>query len=129
MNPDYEQFVQSVMASSNSTAQQRRSNPERFRMTIIRSQNDDFLKVLAMLPERLANRDDVAATIFEDLASGRLRRDQVKLRLSGYIAEQNEMFPIKYRKFGDRALVSLDELVFQDGSTTLGDTISRGLWD
>jgi hypothetical protein len=129
MNPDYEQFVQSVMASSNSKAQQRRSNPERFRMTIIRSQNDDFHKVLAMLPERLANRDDVAATIFEDLASGRLRRDQVKLRLSGYIAEQNEMFPIKYRKFGDRALVSLDELAFQDGSMTLGDTISRGLWD
>jgi hypothetical protein len=53
----------------------------------------------------------------------------VKLRLSGYIAEQNEMFPIKYRKFGDRALVSLEELVFQDGSMTLGDTISRGLWD
>jgi hypothetical protein len=98
-------------------------------MTIIRSQNDDFHKVLAMLPERLANRDDVAATIFEDLASGRLRRNQVKLRLSGYIAEQNEMFPIKYRKFGDRALVSLDELAFQDGSMTLGDTISRGLWD
>jgi hypothetical protein len=129
MNPDYEQFVQSVISSSNSKGQRRRFNPERFRITIIRSQTDDFHKVLAMLPERLANRDDVAATVFEELASGKLRRDQVKLRLSGYIAEQNEMFPIKYRKFGDRALVSLDELIFQDASMTRGDTITSGLWD
>lgn len=39
------------------------------------------------------------------------------------------MFAPKFRKFGDSSLVSLDEVLFDDGSTTRGDTVSRGLWD
>jgi hypothetical protein len=29
----------------------------------------------------------------------------------------------------DSRLVSLDEAMFEDGSSTRGDTVSRGLWD
>jgi hypothetical protein len=39
------------------------------------------------------------------------------------------MFPTKFAKFGDSPLVSLDEVMFDDGSTTRGDNVSRGLWD
>jgi hypothetical protein len=39
------------------------------------------------------------------------------------------MFPTNYATFAGRRLVSLDAQLFEDGSTTLGDTISRGLWD
>jgi hypothetical protein len=37
--------------------------------------------------------------------------------------------PTKYAKFGDARLVSLDEVMFEDGSTTRGDNVSHGLWD
>jgi hypothetical protein len=39
------------------------------------------------------------------------------------------MYPTKYRKFGGSPLVSLDEVLFDDGTATRGDTVSRGLWD
>jgi hypothetical protein len=129
LNPDFDRFVLSAIADHNSKGQQRRFNPARFRIAIVRSQNDDFRKILAMVPERLANRDDIAASILEDLVSGRLRRDQVRLRLPEYISIQNTVFPVMYRKFGDSRLVSLDEVMFKDGTTTRGDTVSQGLWD
>jgi hypothetical protein len=37
------------------------------------------------------------------------------------------MFPTQYRKFGDSALLSLDEALFDDGPTTRGGTVTRGL--
>jgi hypothetical protein len=46
-----------------------------------------------------------------------------------YIADHDRRFPSKYAKFGNSPLVSLDELLFDDGPTTRGDTITRGLWD
>jgi len=39
------------------------------------------------------------------------------------------MFPTKYAKFGDSPLVLLDEVLFDDGTATRGDRVSRGLWD
>jgi hypothetical protein len=53
----------------------------------------------------------------------------VKARVRAYIAAHDRMFPTKYAKFGDGPLVSLDEVMFEDGSTTRGDNVSRGLWD
>lgn len=63
------------------------------------------------------------------ILSGNLRRDEVRISVKHYINEHDRMFPTKYRRFGDSPLVSLDEAVFDDGSTTRGDTVSRGLWD
>jgi hypothetical protein len=74
-------------------------------------------------------RDDIAQSIFVALLEGALQRDQVKGRVQRFIADHNRMFPTKYAKFGDSPLVSLDEVMFEDGSTTRGDTVSRGLWD
>jgi hypothetical protein len=53
----------------------------------------------------------------------------VPARIKALKAEQERLFPSEYRKFGDAALVSLDEVLFEDGSTTRGDAVSRGLWD
>ena len=60
---------------------------------------------------------------------GSLKREDVKARIQTYITAHNRMFPTKYAKFGDSPLVSLDEVLFEDGSMTRGDTISRSLWD
>ena len=82
-----------------------------------------------MLPASYPGKDDVVSVIFEDLLTGRLKRDEVKARVQTYIAAHNRMFPTKFARFGDSLLVSLDEVMFEDGSTTRGDTVSRGLWD
>ena len=128
-NPAFDKFVISATAHNNRKGQLKRHHPEQVRLQVIRSQNDDFHQILAMLPQRLANRDEIAASIFLALTSGTLQRDQVKLRLPEFITATNRMFPTMFAKFGDSPLVSLDEMIFDDGSTTRGDTVSRGLWD
>ena len=50
-------------------------------------------------------------------------------RIKIYVAELKRLYPTKYAKFGDARLVSLDEVMFDDGTATMGDTVSRGLWD
>jgi hypothetical protein len=45
------------------------------------------------------------------------------------VASHNKMFPTKYAKFGDSPLVSLDESLFDNGSGTRGDIVTRALWD
>jgi hypothetical protein len=82
-----------------------------------------------MIPANFPDRDDIVSRIFEDLLSGSIRREDVRSRVKSYITEHNRMFPTKYAKFGDAMLVSLDERLFDDGTATRGDTVSRGLWD
>ena len=82
-----------------------------------------------MLPANFPGRDDVVSDIFEAMLDGSLRREDVKARVQTYITAHNRMFPTKYAKFGDSPLVSLDRVLFEDGSMTRGDTVSRGLWD
>ena len=101
----------------------------RRRNAAVRDQNNDYYKILAMLPANLPEKDAIVSLIFEDLLNGSLQREDVGARLKHYIAAQNGMFPTKYRKFGGRPLVSLDEQLFDDGLMTRGDTITRGLWD
>ena len=59
----------------------------------------------------------------------RLRREDVRARVQTYITAHNRMFPTNFAKFGNGPLVSLDQVLFEDGSMTRGDTISHGLWD
>ena len=84
-----------------------------------------------MVPVHLPRevRDDIAQSILMALLEGTLQRDQVNGRIRQFVAEHNRMFPTKYAKFGDSPLVSLDEVLFEDGTTTRGDNVSRGLWD
>jgi hypothetical protein len=46
-----------------------------------------------------------------------------------YVSAHNRKYPTKYAKFGNSPLVSLDEVLFEDGTATRGDTITGGLWD
>lgn len=71
----------------------------------------------------------MVSAIFEDLLTGNMKREGVMARIPTYIAAHNRMFPPKFAKFGNAKLVSLDEVMFEDGSITRGDTVSRGLWD
>jgi hypothetical protein len=67
------------------------------------------------------------ARLFEHLLMGALKREDVRARLKDYTAEFKKLFPTKYAKFGNSPLVSLDEVMFEDGSTTRGDIVQLAL--
>jgi hypothetical protein len=89
----------------------------------------DLQSIPAMLPDNFPGKEDVIQSIFLALVEGRLDRSQVQQHLRRFMREYNRQHPAKFAKFGNARLVSLDELMFEDGSTTRGDTVSRGLWD
>jgi hypothetical protein len=128
-NPDFDRFVVAVIKDSNSRAQQRRW--QRIRNGAVREQNNDYYRIVEMVPAYLPShvRDDVVQAIFIDLLAGSLRREDVHSRMQAYVSAQHRMFPTKFAKFGDGPLVSLDEVLFDSGTATRGDTVSRGLWD
>jgi hypothetical protein len=126
-NPEFDRLVINVIKDSNSRAQLRRWR--KTRNDAIREENNDYYKILAMLPAGFPGKDDVVSDIFEALLNGSLRREDVRSRVRSYVVAHNRMFPTKFAKFGDRPLVSLDDVLFDGGTTTRGDTISRGLWD
>jgi hypothetical protein len=92
-------------------------------------QDGDLDWIGSLIPRGFPQRDDVIHNIFMDLCARAISRDEVPGRIKALKTDQERLFPMKYRKFGDSALVSLDEVLFEDGSTTRGDTVSRGLWD
>jgi hypothetical protein len=126
-NPAFDRFVLDATKDNNSKGQIRRWR--RIKNDAVRDQNNDYYKIRAMLPANFPGTDDVVSDIFEDLLTGALKRDDVRSRVRTYVAAHNRMFPTNYAKFGDRPLVSLDEVPFEDGPMTRGDTVTRGLWD
>jgi hypothetical protein len=126
-NPEFDSFVTQALAANKKVWLARRRT--RIRNEALREERNDYQKIRAMLPAGFPDKDDVVSAIFEDLLSGVLVREQVKARVQTYIASHNRMFPTRYRKFGDSQLLSLDEVMFDDGTATRGDTVSRGLWD
>jgi hypothetical protein len=127
LNPDYDRFVVLRLADHNSKAQLRRWRT--VRNDAVRDQNDDFYEIRATLPANFPDRDDVVSNIFEAILNGSLQRDQVRARIRDFIAIHNRTFSTAYPKFGGKLLHSLDAPIFDDGTTTRGDTVSRGLWD
>jgi hypothetical protein len=89
----------------------------------------DYHRIRAMLPERFPDKDVVINEVIIWLLEGRLGRSQIATRIDWYISDYNRTFPTKYAKFGGGSLISLDEVLFDDGTHTRGDTVSRGLWD
>jgi hypothetical protein len=89
----------------------------------------DLQAIQAMLPDRFPGKNDVVQSIFLALIEGRLDRSLLDKHLRRFVAEYHRQHPTKFAKFGRSRLVSLDEVLFEDGSTTRGDTVSRGLWD
>jgi len=127
LNPVFDQFVREALAGSNSRGQRIRWT--RVRTSSVRDSNNEYYKIRDMIPEQNPHRDDIVARIFEDLLSGSLKREEVPARVKVYIAELNKLYPTKYARFGDSPLMSLDDVLFEDGTRTRGDTITRGLWD
>lgn len=126
-DPEFDLFIREHTKNNNSRGQRIRHT--RIHTATVRDNNNDYYQIRGMIPEQNPHRDDIVARIFEDLLSGLLKREEVTARVKVYISELNKLFPTKYAKFGDSPLVSLDEVIFEDGSTTRGDTVSRGLWD
>jgi hypothetical protein len=89
----------------------------------------DYEYIRALLPEHLPDKDAIINDVMVSLLEGRLDRGQIGAKVHWYISAQNRLSPTKYAKFGNRPLLSLDEVLLEDGTMTRGDTITRGLWD
>jgi hypothetical protein len=127
LNPDFDQFVRSAIAGNTSRGQKIRRT--RVHTASVRDNNNEYYKIRDMIPENNPHRDDIVARIFEDMLNGSLKREDVPVRISRYVAEFNKLYPTKFAKFGSSPLVSLDEALYDDGGATRIDTITRGLWD
>jgi hypothetical protein len=82
-----------------------------------------------MVPQGLPPdvRDDIVQSIFMALLEGSLQRNQVKERIRQFVTAHNR--EANKHGVGKYGLRSLDAPIFDDGSGSLGDRISRGLWD
>jgi hypothetical protein len=122
-NTDFDKLVADVMKGSNSRGQQRRR--QRAKSQATREQANDYHKVRAMVPAYLPDhvRDDITQNIMIGILEGSLRRDDVRQRVALFVTEHNRMFPTKY------AMRSLDAPAYQEGPTSLIETISEDLWD
>jgi hypothetical protein len=125
-NPEFDLFVSELTKDNNSRGQLLRW--QRIRNAAVRDQNNDYYKILAMMPGNLPAgvRDDVAQSIFVALLDGSLQRDQVKTRVQQFVTAHNRQAREGTGKYGH---LSFDAPIFAEGSMTRGDTISRGLWD
>ncbi|MHC1947280.1 hypothetical protein IF803_23145 [Bradyrhizobium sp. UFLA06-06] len=130
-NPDFDKFIRAATEDHNSNGQLRRWNSQPTRTDQVRAQNNDYYKIRELVPRHLPDdvRDDIAQSVFLALFEGTLQRDQVDSRVRQFVQDHNRMFPTKFAKFGDSPLLSLDEVMFEDGAATRGDSVSRGLWD
>jgi hypothetical protein len=126
-DPEFASFVKLYITQN--AGRSRLIRYSRVRVAVVRQQNNDYHTIRDLIPTSNPHRDDVVARIFEDLLVGTLKREDVRARVNLYIAEFNKLYPTKYAKFGDSPLVSLDEVLFDDGTATRGDAVSRGLWD
>lgn len=127
--PEFDVLITETIKGSNFRAQAQRYAHQRFINGSPAVQSRYYSEIVSMVPSFLRDRDDIVSDIFKALLDGSLRHDQVKARVSVFVTEQNRMFPTNFAKFGNSSLVSLDEVLFEDGSTTRGDTVSRSLWD
>jgi hypothetical protein len=126
-NPRFDQFVTEAISDSRAFAN--KIQKQRTLNAMKREEINDYHNIRAMLPAYFPNKDDVISDIFEAILNGSLQREDVRARVKHYITAHDRMFPTKYAKFGNSPLVSLDEVLFDDGTLTRGDTVTRGLWD
>jgi hypothetical protein len=95
----------------------------------IAKEKNIYHKIHAMIPKWIAEKDELVSDVFVLIGARTIQDDEIAGLVAQAVAAHNKLFPLKFRKFGDARLISLDELAFEDGSTTIGDQVSRGLWD
>jgi len=132
-DPEFDRFIAGTIINSGRLGQRVRHGKIRARIARAKADEDaqSYFAVQAMIPRWVPEQDkfDVVNDVMAELIAGKITRDQLRERVKFHVAEANKMSAPKFRKFGDAKLVSLDELAFDDGSTRVGDTVSRGLWD
>jgi hypothetical protein len=130
-NPEFNRFVLEATKDNNCRAQKQRHQLQRMIVGGRVEQANDFHSVAAMVPTYLPAhiKDEIVQSVFLAILEKTLHIDDVPKRISEFVAAQHRMFPTKFAKFGDSPLVSLDEILFDDGSRTRADTVSSGLWD
>jgi hypothetical protein len=127
--PEFDLLITETIKGSNFRAQAQRYAHQKFINGGPAVQSRYYREIVSMVPRFLRDHDDIVSNIFKALLDGSLRHDQIKARISLFVTEQNRIFPTKFAKFGNSPLVSLDEVLFEDGSTTRGDTVFQSLWD
>ncbi|WP_375308673.1 hypothetical protein WI560_15425 [Bradyrhizobium sp. A11] len=130
-DPEFDRFVREHITDSQSKAQTLRWSLQRTReVTAARRQEaNDYMAIRALVPAYVPDPDEIVSRIIEDILTGALQRSDAPQRVRWFVQQHEKQFPTKHRKFGDSPLLSLDEALFDDGSATVGDNVSRGLWD
>jgi hypothetical protein len=128
-NPDFNLFVIDATKDNQRLSQVRRY--QRLKSAAAREQANDYYTIRGMVPTYLPDhvRDDITQDVMIAMLEGSLALSDVRQRIGKFVTDHNRLFPTKFAKFGDSPLVSLDQVLFDDGNTTRGDTVSRGLWD
>ncbi len=131
IDPEFDAFLSSRLPVNSQSGRSRSIviRKTRAQTSVARQEQNDYHTIRSLISESNPHRDDIVARIFEDMLGGTLNREEVPHRIKIYVAELNRLYPTKYAKFGDARLVSLDEVMFEGGTATRGDTVSRGLWD
>ncbi|PDT68578.1 hypothetical protein CO683_15340 [Bradyrhizobium ottawaense] len=131
IDPEFDRFVAERIANNSSRGQRIRYARARARIQseARREEANDYERILALFPVSFPGREDAAQDVFVALLEKALKREDVRAQVKQFTAGHNRMFPTNYAKFGDSPLLSLDEALFEDGSGTRGDNVSRGLWD
>jgi hypothetical protein len=126
-HPKFDQFVVS-RSTANAKIHHAEATARRFRMlrapNIAAHGEDIFAVIRSAVPANLLAqiRDDVIGAMALEIVEGKLRVADIRCRVHEYVTAQ-------YRAFSKFGPLSLDARLYDDGATTLGDTISRGLWD
>jgi hypothetical protein len=132
-DPAFNSFIAEAIKGSGSLGQRLRHARRRTFIAREKAEQDakDYFAVQAMIPRWFSEQDkfDVVNDVMAELAAGEITRDQLQERVRFYMKQAGKMFAPKYSRFGNSPLVSLDEVLFDDRTTTRGDTVSRGLWD
>lgn len=74
------------------------------------------------------HRDEIVSRMLADFVEGKLKLKDIRTSVRAFIS-------IEYKQFGQYIPViggvmgSLDQAAFDDGPTTVGDLVTRGLWD
>jgi hypothetical protein len=76
----------------------------------------DLDTIPALLRDGFPGKGDVVQSIFVALIEGRIDRSQLDRYFRRFVTEYHRQHPTKYAKFGDSQLLSLDEVMFEDGS-------------
>ena len=121
-NPDFNDAVTATMGSRVAPLAAAGTYPYHWN-------ESDLHAVRDLLPDGFPGKDDVVQSIFLALLEGRIGRDQLRAYLRRFVNNYYRLHPTRYAKVGNSLLVSLDAVLFDRGSTTRADTVSRGLWD